>query len=65
MVRDRSSIGESANLLVGPGHFRQNIFAYLRYLFFPIPFTVVWLAIHWCVVLPSIPVVVSHFQVTP
>lgn len=70
LLRDRSSVVESADILVGSGHFRANIFAYLRYLFFPIPFTAVWLAIHWRRVLflmitASIPPLISHFLVTP
>lgn len=70
VTRDRSAVVESADILVGPGHFRANIFAYLRYLFFPIPFTLVWLTIHWrraifLIGIPSIPVFISHFLVTP
>jgi hypothetical protein len=70
LLRDRSSIVESADILVGPGHFRANIFAYLRYLFFPIPFTVTWLVIHRrraisLIGIPSVPVFISHFLLTP
>jgi len=70
LLRDRSSVVESADILVGSGHFRANIFAYLRYLFFPIPFTAVWLAIHWrrapfLIATASIPVLITHFLVTP
>jgi hypothetical protein len=70
VTRDRSAVVESADILVGPGHFRANIFAYLRYLFSPIPFTLVWLAIHWrgaifLIGIPSIAVFISHFLVTP
>jgi hypothetical protein len=70
LLRDRSSVVESADILVGSGHFRANIFAYLRYLFFPIPFTAVLLAIHWrralfLMLTASIPVLISHFLATP
>ena len=47
-----------------------NLYAYALYLTFPIPFAVVWLAMHWrraptLLVLPTIPVIVFHFALSP
>jgi hypothetical protein len=64
LTHDRGRVYESANLLVGPENIPRNLYAYLLYLSFPIPFAVVWVATHWrrlpvLIVLPCIPVLVS------
>ena len=70
LTSDRSSAAAPANILMGSGNFWSNLFAYLTYLFFPIPFTVVWLATQWrrakfLVVIAGIPIVIAHFMVFP
>jgi hypothetical protein len=70
LTRDHGPASLSNNILLGPINFWPNLFAYLTYLFFPIPFTVVWLAVHWrrakfLIVIPAIPVLISHFMFFP
>jgi 4-amino-4-deoxy-L-arabinose transferase-like glycosyltransferase len=70
LTRDRNSVAAPANILLGSGNFWPNLFAYLTYLFFPIPFTIVWLATHWrrakfLIVMPGIPVLIAHFMLFP
>ena len=64
LTRDRGRAYESANLLVGPENIPRNLDAYLRYLWFPIPFAAVWIATHWrrwpvLIVLPCVPALLS------
>jgi hypothetical protein len=64
LTRDRGRAYESANLLVGPENIPRNLYAYLRYLSFPIPFAAVWVATHWrrwpvLIVLPGVPALMS------
>jgi hypothetical protein len=47
LTRDRGPAHASANILVGSENLPRNLYAYFLYLSFPIPFTVVQLAIHW------------------
>ena len=70
MTRDRGPATGTANFLIGRGNILINLLAYFRYLSFPIPFTLVWLAAHWrkaklLIVLPGIPILVAHFMVSP
>jgi 4-amino-4-deoxy-L-arabinose transferase-like glycosyltransferase len=67
---DKLTNDKLTNLLVGAENIPGNLYAYLRYLSFPIPFAAVWLAIHWrkapmLIVLPSIPVFMFHFMRFP
>lgn len=69
LTRDRLAAAP-ANILVGSGNFWPNFFAYLTYLFFPIPFTMVWLVTQWrrakfLIVLPGIPILIAHFMLFP
>jgi len=64
MTRDRGPAYESANPMVGPENIPRNLYAYLLYLSFTIPFAAVWVAIHWrrsplLIVLPCIPALMS------
>jgi hypothetical protein len=70
MTRDRGPATGTPNFLIGRGHILINLLAYFRYLSFPIPFTLVWLAAHWrkaklLIVLPGIPILIAHFMVSP
>lgn len=70
MTRDRGPATGATDVLIGRGHILINLLAYFRYLCFPIPFTLVWLATHWrkaklLIVLPGIPILIAHFMVSP
>lgn len=70
LTSDRGPSHESANLLIGSENISFNLYAYLRYLSFPIPFALVWLAIHWrkamlLIVLPGILVLLFHLTPSP
>jgi 4-amino-4-deoxy-L-arabinose transferase-like glycosyltransferase len=70
LTRDLGPAYGSTNKFIGTENIPRNLYAYLHYLSFPIPFTVVWLAIHWrkaplLIVLPSIPVFLFHFMRFP
>lgn len=69
LTRDRSP-AESANLQLGHGTVLGNLYAYVLYLSFPIPFAVVWVATRWrtaplLLVLPAVPVAILHFMLFP
>jgi hypothetical protein len=70
MTRDRGPASGAADILIRRGNILINLSAYFRYLSFPIPFTLVWLAAHWrkaktLIVLPGIPILIAHFMVSP
>lgn len=70
LTRDRSPIYESKKIFIYSGKVPVNLFAYFRYLSFPIPFTLVWLATRWrkahmLIVFPAIPVLIFHFMLSP
>ena len=69
-TRDRGPGDEPANTLAGFAKTPRNLFAYLLYLAFPIPFALVRLALYWrqaplLLVLPAVPVLIFHFASSP
>jgi hypothetical protein len=63
LTRDRGPLNEATDILVGRDNIPRNLYAYGRYLAFPIPFAAVWLVMHWrkalsVVVIPSILLVI-------
>ena len=70
LTRDRGPAAEPTNVLLGLRRIPGNLYAYLLYLSFPIPFAVVWLTMHWrkapiLLALPAVPVLILHFMVFP
>lgn len=47
LTRDRGPSSEPRDILAGTRHIPWNLYAYLRYLAFPIPFAAVWIAAHF------------------
>jgi 4-amino-4-deoxy-L-arabinose transferase and related glycosyltransferases of PMT family len=65
-TRPRGS-GVERNMEIGFGNIPLNLFAYLHYLSFPIPLTVVWFVRQWrtvkiIILVFSVPVVAAHFM---
>ncbi len=66
LTRDRGPADPLVNSLIGPANIPFNLFFYLLYLAFPIPFAAVWLGVNWrksaaLVGVPVAAVVVLHF----
>jgi hypothetical protein len=70
LTRDRHIDSAKTDLLIGRGHILINALAYFRYLFFPLPFALVWLGVRWrrakiLIVFPAIPILFAHFMIFP
>jgi 4-amino-4-deoxy-L-arabinose transferase-like glycosyltransferase len=66
VTQDRSPESATSELMIGSQLLSRNLYSYLQYLVYPIPFAVVWLAIRarkigWALGLPLIFVLVYHF----